>query len=79
MRLGNVERVLESEKLYHFYIRDGHDYHQLKAAFNKTKVVSSGVEIYIPQDYNVAFDKDVYDQAIIQMIQFSIKNKDNAE
>ena len=79
MRLGNVERVLESEKLYHFYIRDSHDYHQLKAAFNKTKVVSSGVEVYIPQDYNVAFDKDVYDQAIIQMIQFSIKNKDNAE
>ena len=76
MRLGHIEQVLETEKLYHFFIRDCHDYHQLKASFNKTKVDATGTEVYVPQNCNVVFNKDVYDQAIIQMIMFSVKNKD---
>ena len=42
---GRVDRILESENLYHFYIGD-YDFHQMKAMYKDVKV--DGTEVYDP-------------------------------
>ena len=65
-----IERVVESEKLYHFFVRDGHDYHQLKNTFpNGVPNLSEETEIYNHDEIPIeSFDKRVYKDCITQLM-----------
>lgn len=71
MQLGNVEKVLESEKLYHFYLCSGHDFHQLKNSF-KDSIAVDGTEEYIPEPKDAPFNEDEFKKTIVQMMLFLI-------
>lgn len=71
IRLGHVERVLESESCYHFFIKGLHDYHQLKSTFPGGFEKIDGTEEYIQPEQNEKFNPDDYKRAIVQLIMFN--------
>ena len=76
-----IEKTVESQKLYHFFVRDGRNYHQPKNAFpNGVPNLSKETEIYNPEEAIIlSFDNRVYKECIVQMILFlyfdEVKNR----
>jgi hypothetical protein len=70
MKAGKIDKILESEKHYHFFIGD-YDFHQLKASF-KNPIECDGTEEYIPQNGSTAipFNIDDFRKCAISMLHY---------
>ena len=64
-----VDKVLESEKNYHFFIGNC-SFHQPKLYFNNREISVDGTEEYKPIEPNVQFDWNEFKKAINGMIVF---------
>lgn len=62
---GCVDKILESDNLYHFYIGD-YDFHQLKTMYKNIKV--DGQEVYVKDDTSIPFEEDAYRKCIIRIV-----------
>lgn len=67
---GDVDHVLESENCYHFFMKDGHDYHQLKNSFPGGVSNITGQEEYVPVEHNIPFDEEFFRKTVVQMTLF---------
>lgn len=67
-----IEKTVESEKLYHFFVRDGHDYHQIKNCFpNGVPNLADETEEYDASLVPVEpFNKEVFKDCIVQIVLF---------
>jgi hypothetical protein len=83
IKKDRIEKTIESEKLYHFFVRGGRNYHQPKNAFpNGVPNLSEEAEIYDSEKAIIlSFDNNVYKECIVQLILFlyfgEIKATDN--
>ena len=66
----NIEKVLESDNYYHFFIKGGNSYHQFKNTFPNGVSNIVGTETYSKTDRNVLFNEDDFNKTIIQMVLF---------
>ena len=62
---GRVDKILESENLYHFYI-GGYDFHQLKTMFKDVK--TDGTEVYVKDPTSRPFSEEDFRKCIIRMV-----------
>lgn len=69
---NRIERTVKSEKLYHFFVRNGHDYHQLKNTFpTGVPNLSNETEIYNPDEAQIMhFDQRIYKECVVQLMLF---------
>ena len=62
---GRIDKILESDNFYHFYIGD-YDFHQLKAMYKNIKI--DGQEVYVKQDTSIPYEEDAYRKCVIRMV-----------
>ena len=62
---GRVDKILESENLYHFFIGE-YDFHQMKEMYKN--ITPDGTEVYIKEDTSLPFAEEVYRKCIIRMV-----------
>ena len=65
LKEGRVDRVLESETLYHFFIGK-YDFHQLKTMYKDVK--ADGTEVYEKVEHSDSYSEDDYRKCLIKMV-----------
>lgn len=67
---GNIDKVIESNNYYHFFIKNGNDYHQLKNTFPNGVDNIVGTEVYTESERNIPFNEEDFNKSLIQIILF---------
>ena len=62
---GKVEKILESENLYHFYIGE-YSFHQFKTMFKNIK--ADGPEDYVKETLSVPFSDETFRKCAVRMV-----------